>query len=207
MNISNKEYSALPLKIIITGAQCSGKYELAKQLQAYNTKEFKLGRLFSDRPENEQLNIQNSNIIDYLSTEDIKLSFENDALLFLSNFHNIYYEGITRIDFDKNNIFILSPEQMINIPSSIFLQYRILIIWLDGKKSNRKMRFIKENRNYDFLNQEDFDNDDIPTMVEYLRDKEYLYFLDEIPERIVPIIYLLWKEPQWINNFINAYNG
>lgn len=204
---SNKEYTTLPLKIIITGVHCTGKYELAKSIQSFNNKEFKIGRLFSDRPMCEQSLSYNYELLDYLSTEDIKLSFENNALLFLSNYHNSYYEGLTKQEFDKNNIFVLSPEQVINIPSILFNQYRILIIWLDAKYSARRQRYINEKRNYDFLTQENFDYEDSLPMIEFIREHESLYFLDEISERIVPIIYLLWKEPQWINTFVNSYKG
>lgn len=203
---TNKTYNSLPLKIIITGVHGSGKLELAQKICTSNAKEFKLGKLFTDRPSSEFSYTYNGQILDFMSTEDIKLSFENNALLFISNFHdNTYYEGITCQEFEKNNIFVLTPEHIINLPSTIFSLYRILFIWLDNKYSSRRTRYIEESRKYDFMERESFDMADSETMQTFLNNKEFLYFNNEIPERIIPIVYTLYRSPEYINKFVNGY--
>ena len=70
-----------------------------------------------------------------------------------------YYEGLSLYEFENNDVFVMSPDQLFSIsPSSI--KDDICFIWLDNTKKERLNRYYAEKRTYSFSNREDLETKD-----------------------------------------------
>lgn len=193
------------MKYIIVGLHCSGKQEVIDILKENN---IKCGSVFSNIPPQTK-NLYNT--YEYYDISEINKIFENNAYIFMQevqgNFNTSsfkYFEGLSKYEFDNNDVFCLSPDQVLNIvPCSI--KESICFIWLDNKKSNRKNRYINENREYNFNERESLEKRDINTFVKTLYSSDVLYFTDEEPERVAAIVYSIVKHPDLFEMYKKSF--
>lgn len=193
------------MKYIIVGLHCSGKQEVIDILKENN---IKCGSVFSNIPPQTK-NLYNT--YEYYDISEINKIFENNAYIFMQevqgNFNTSsfkYFEGLSKYEFDNNDVFCLSPDQVLNIvPCSI--KESICFIWLDNKKSNRKNRYINENREYNFNERESLEKRDINAFVKTLYSSDVLYFTDEEPERVAAIVYSIVKHPDLFEMYKKSF--
>ena len=138
------------MKYIITGLHSSGKQEVVDILEKLGVS---CGRLFSNidkaKPE-----IYNSFNFELYSDKDVSEIFENGAYIFIKDIQHYdnageYFEGLSKYEYDNNDVFVLSPDEIISVPNTI-LKDDICIIWMDGTVNVRKSRYLFEKRSYNF---------------------------------------------------------
>ena len=200
------------MKYFIVGLHASGKQEVVDIL---NKLDVKCGRLFSDI-ENTSPELYNSINYELFTQQDITDVFENNAYVFLqelqtpaTSFHsNRIYEGLSKYEFDQNDVFVLSPDQFVNIvPNSI--NEDICIVWLDNTKNNRISRFHTEKRQYVFNDREELERRDIDTFVKSIynfKNSQLIYFTNEEPCRVATIIYTLIQHPELLDIYVQNFN-
>ena len=111
------------MKFLIVGLHSSGKQEVLDILSEMG---IKCGRLFSNL-DNPSPEIYNSFNYDIYDMTDINEIFENNAYIFIheldksSNVNSYkYFEGLAKYEFDNNDVFVLSPDQLLHIsPNAI----------------------------------------------------------------------------------------
>lgn len=194
------------MKYFIVGLHASGKHEVINNLKKMG---IKCGSIFSNiEPANkatDSANVYGKNNYEYYDISEICKLFENNAYLFLHEIPGLlsfdstckYYEGLSAYEFDNNDVFVISPDQLLNIlPNSI--KEPICFVWMDAKQSTRKIRFYSENRNYNFNEREAIEKRDINLFIKTMygfNNSNVLYFNNEEPERVAAIIYSLIKHP------------
>lgn len=194
----------------------SGKHEVADILESNN---IRCGRLFTnlDKDNLSTSSIYNYNKYEYYSSHDVNDIFENNAYIFLQEFPftenliatvNKYYEGLSLYEFENNDVFVLSPDQLFAIsPTSI--KDDVTFIWMDCSKKERLGRYHNERRNYNFYNREDIELKDVSSFVKFLYgfDKSnVLYFTSEDPNRVAAIVYSAIKHPDLLPIYVDAFN-
>ena len=201
------------MKFIIIGMHASGKHEIANQLEEMG---MKYGKLFSSVPNiNDITNIYAKSHFEQYDVNDVTDVFENNAYIFIQGLQssaNInsfkFFEGLSKHTFDNNDVFVLSPDQLLNvIPSSI--SEEVCFIWMDGNNANRKNRYRAEKRNYDFNERESIEKQEIHSFVKFLYsfpNSKVLYFNNEAPNRVASIISSLIKYPDLIEVYENNFN-
>lgn len=200
------------MKYFIVGLHASGKQEVNDILKEHGVK---CGNIFTNLKKDEYnaKNIYNNNY-EYYDISEINKIFENNAYIFIHDIPGIfnvsafkYFEGLSKYEFDNNDVFVLSPDQVLNIvPSSI--KEPICFVWLDNKKSNRKSRYIQENRTYNFNEREAIEKHDINAFVKSLYNTPnscVLYFTDEEPDRVSAIIYSAIKHPDLLDIYKKTF--
>ena len=193
---------------------CSGKQEVADILENNG---ISCGRLFTNFDNTSESDIYNIFNYEQYTVKDINEIFENNAYIFMQefpsgNFINInaqkYYEGLSLYEFDNNDVFVMSPDQLFSIsPSSI--KDDICFIWLDNTKRERLNRYYAERRSYSCSYREDVESKDSNSFVKFLYGFEkgrVLYFTNEDPNRIAAVIYSLIKHPDLLPIYIDAFN-
>jgi hypothetical protein len=119
-----------------------------------------------------------------------------------------YYEGLSLYEFDNNEVFVMSPNQLFSVsPSSI--KEDVCFIWLDNTKKERLNRYYTEKRTYSFSNREAIESKDSNSFVKFLYgfDKsKVLYFTNEDPARVAAVIYSLIKYPDLLEMYTESYN-
>lgn len=199
------------MKFLIVGLHASGKQEV---LDALSEMDVKCGRLFSNI-DNPSPDIYNSFNYDIFTTNEVNEVFENNAYIFineLDKYSNVnsykYFEGLTKYEFDNNDVFILSPDQLLHIsPNSI--KDDICFIWMDNDKEDRLMRYRREKRSYNFHNREDIEKKDLDFFVKTLynfNNSSLIYFVREDPRRVATIVYSMIKHPDLIDTFVKNFN-
>lgn len=199
------------MKFLIVGLHSSGKQEIIDNLSEMG---INCGRLFSniDNPSPE---IYNSFNYDIFTTREIDEIFENNAYIFIneldraSNVNSYkYFEGLTKYEFDNNDVFVLSPDQLLHIsPSAI--KEDVCFIWIDSDKDGRINRYKKERRTYSFTGRESIEKNDLDHFVKILYNfpnSRLLYFIKEEPNRVATIIYSLIKHPDLMDVFVKNFN-
>jgi hypothetical protein len=204
------------MKYIIIGMHCSGKQEVADILENNG---IKCGRLFTNLDNLSTQSIYNSSNYEQYTSKDINEVFENNAYIFMQEFpfgNSIlpmvsafqYYEGLSLYEFDNNDVFVMSPDQLFAIsPASI--NDDITFIWMDNPKKERLNRFHAERRTYNFYDREDIESRDACSFVKFLYNfdkSNVLYFTSEEPNRVAAIIYSLIKHPDLVPIFTEAFN-
>lgn len=194
----------------------SGKHEVADILENNN---IRCGRLFTnlDKDNLSTSSIYNYNKYECYSSHDVNDIFENNAYIFLQEFPftenlvatvNKYYEGLSLYEFENNDVFVLSPDQLFAIsPTSI--KDDVTFIWMDCSKKERLSRYHNERRNYNFYNREDIELRDASSFVKFLYgfDKSnVLYFTSEDPNRVAAIVYSAIKHPDLLPIYVDAFN-
>lgn len=202
------------MKYIIIGMHCSGKQEVADILE---NKGIRCGRLFTNLENVSTPNIYNNTNYELYTTQDINSIFENNAYIFMHEFPfgeelNVsalkYYEGLSLYEFDNNEVFVMSPNQLFSVsPSSI--KEDVCFIWLDNTKKERLNRYYTEKRTYSFSNREAIESKDSNSFVKFLYgfDKsKVLYFTNEDPARVAAVVYSLIKYPDLLEMYTESYN-
>lgn len=199
------------MKFFIIGLHGSGKQEVADIL---NQNGIRCGKLFSniDEPHSE---IYNSFNYDLFTTSDINEIFENNAYIFINELDckshvnsYKYYEGLTKYEFDNNDVFVISPDQFLNIPQNT-INEQVCFIWMDNTKEDRLTRYKSEKRSYSFSSRESIEKRDIDAFVKTLynfNNSNILYFMREEPGRVAAIVYSLIKYPDLFNIYNEYYN-
>lgn len=202
------------MKYIIIGMHGSGKQEVADILENNG---IRCGRLFTNLDNPTASNIYNGSNYEQYSTKDINEIFENNAYVFLQEFPfgealtvnaNKYYEGLSLYEFEHNDVFVMSPDQLFAI-SPAAIKDDITFIWMDNPKKNRLNRYYTERRTYNFYNREEIELKDSSSFVKFLYgfDKSnVIYFTNEEPSRIAAIVYSAIKYPELLPMYIQAFN-
>lgn len=200
------------MKYIIVGLHSSGKQKVADILSSWGDR---CGKIFSNLPKPSDM-IYNSTNYESFESKDVYDIFENNAYIFLQEiytnslyFHvDKYYEGLSKYSFDNNDIFILSPDQLLNIPPNV-IKEDICFVWLDNTEQNRLNRYIDEDRKYNFAERDEYEKKDIGAFMKYMytfNKSAVIYFNNEEPSRIAAIIHSLLIHPDLYDIFIKNFN-
>lgn len=191
----------------------SGKQEVVDILENYG---IRCGRLFSNI-DNPTPNVYNSSNYELYTIKDINSIFENNAYIFIQELplgDNIgmtswkYYEGLSLYEFENNDVFVMSPDQLFSIsPTSI--KDDVCFIWMDNTKKERLNRYYTEKRSYSFADRDEIEMKDSNSFVKFLYgfDKSrVLYFTNEDPARVAAVIYSSIKHPELIGIYTESFN-
>ena len=204
------------MKYIIIGMHGSGKQEVADILENNN---IRCGRLFTNLDNPSASSVYNGSNYEQYTTKDINEIFENNAYIFLQEFpfgdnpcpvSSVCktYEGLSLYEFENNDVFVMSPDQLFVIsPTSI--KDDITFIWMDNTKKDRLNRYYAEKRTYNFYNREKIESKDSNSFVKFLYGFErskVLYFTSEDPARVEAIIYSVIKHPELLPIYTEAFN-
>ena len=202
------------MKYIIIGMHSSGKQEVADILENNGVK---CGRLFTNLDNPTTSDIYNGTNYEQYTTKDINSIFENNAYIFFHEFPfgddlNLsslkYYEGLSLYEFENNDVFVMSPDQLFSIsPSSV--KDNVCFVWLDNTKKERLNRYYVEKRTYSFSNREEIESKDSSSFVKLLYGFEksrVLYFTNEDPNRVAAIVYSAIKYPELLDIYTEAFN-
>ena len=193
---------------------CSGKQEVADILENNG---IKCGRLFTNLDNPSASNVYNGSNYEQYTLKDVNDTFENNAYIFMQEFPMgdlismsayRYYEGLSLYEFENNDVFVMSPDQLFAIsPASI--KEDITFVWLDNPKKERLNRYHTEHRSYNFYNREEIELKDANSFVKFLYSFEgsrVLYFTSEEPNRVAAIIYSLITHPDLLPIYTEAFN-
>lgn len=198
------------MKYFIVGLHASGKNEAIDILRDNGVK---CGNLFTNL-ESPNEKVYNYNRYDYYPRQDINTVFENDAYLFIQelNPHQYsdepYYEGISKYTFDENDVFVISPDQLIGINQNS-IKEPVCFVWMDSTKSQRISRYKEERRQYNFMERDEIEKRDIDSFVKTLysfKNSEVMYFYNEQPQRVATIIETVIKHPDTLESFVKNFN-
>jgi len=196
------------MKFFIVGLHGSGKQEVIDILEHQGVA---CGKLFSNI-EAPSDTVYGSYNYELFNSTDISEVFENNAYVFLRELkHDTekYYEGLSTYSVDNNDVFALSPDQLVAISPKLMPE-GICFVWLDNNKTNRITRYRDERRAYDFNEREELERQDISTFIKtmYAYDKNHvLYFMNEDPVRVAAIIYALVQHEDLLPAFANAFSN
>lgn len=195
------------MKFFVVGLHCSGKHEIRNILTDQN---IKCGSLFSDI-ECPVREVYHSDEYERFDSQDINEIFENGAYIFLRELKLggvKFYEGLSKYSFDNNDVFIISPDQLVSIPVAK-LPKDVCYVWVDNTKSNRYKRYCEDGCGYDFHEKEKMEMENIDTFIKILRENNsgILYFVNEEPARISAIIYALIQHPDLFDAFSQTFNS
>lgn len=200
------------MKYFVIGLHSSGKQEVLDILTKYG---IKCGKLFSNI-ENPSADIYNSFNYELFTNTDIMEMFENNAYVFIQELQNNtcvgsykYFEGLSTYSLDNNDVFALSPDQVLSIALNTINKEEICFIWLDNTKTNRKTRHHIEKRTYNFNERDNIERDGIQSFVKFiygLDNAHVLYFTNEEPCRIASIIYSLVKHQDLFEIYSKNFN-
>lgn len=188
------------MKYFIVGLHGSGKHEALNILESEG---IKCGKIFSNLPKPSPL-VYNSFNFEKYENQDINDIFENNAYFFIKELPldgviNIqdHFEGLSMHAFENNDVFVLSPDQVLAIPP-INIREDIVWVWMDNNNSNRKNRYFSEKRGYNFVERDKVESSDIQSFIKFIYNKDnnhIIYFNNEDPCRVATIIYSLIKHP------------
>lgn len=201
------------MKYFIVGLHASGKQEVLNILEKMGVK---CGHNFSniENPDDSTYNVKN---YEFYTNQDINDVFENNAYIFIQelplshmNFSSVYkyYEGLSKYSFDQNDVFVLSPDQLLAI-SPTTINEPICFVWLDNTKNNRSSRYHTEKRSYNYIERDNYERRDLGTFVKTLysfNNSSMLYFNDEDPARVATIIYNTIIHPDTLDVFVKNFN-
>ena len=194
------------MKYFIVGLHSNNKYNVIDYLEKLGVK---CGHLFSDLS-TPNSKIYNSYNYELYTTQEVNEIFENNAYIFLRT-RNVdskqFYEGLSKYEFDNNDVFVLSPDQILEISFNL-INEPICFVWLDGKREYRYNIYRDEHREYNFKEREELESSDFSTFINTLYDSNYklLYFNEEVPDRVGAVIYSLIQHPDLLDVYIKAFN-
>ena len=198
------------MKYFIVGMHSSGKQAIIDDLEKLG---INCGKIFSNI-EKPSLNTYNSYNYELYSTQDVNDVFENNAYVFIQEIPNYHsattkgYEGLSKYTLDNNDVFVLSPDQFVNIPPNA-IQEPVCVVWVDNTKNFRKTLYHTEKRSYNFNEREAIEKRDTNAFVKYLYNfngSKVIYFTDELPERISAIIYTLVTHPELYDLYVKNFS-
>ena len=196
------------MKYFIVGLHGSGKQEVVDILEHQGVA---CGKLFSNI-EAPSDTIYGSYNYELVSTADINEVFENNAYVFLRELKHgteKYYEGLSTYDVENNDVFVLSPDQLVSISPKLMPE-DVCFIWLDNTKANRYNRYRDERCSYNFNEREDLERQDLNTFIKnmYAYDKNHvLYFMNDDPVRIAAIVFALVQHEDLLPAFSQAFSS
>lgn len=208
------------MKYIIIGQQCSGKSHVIDFLRE---REIKCGLPFSNLqiPEDHDPSlIYNADRYEYYSTKDIMEVFENKAYIFIQELTSPYahpamgfkyMEGLSQWDWQQNQVFAMSPDQLLSMNTQALGQEEICFVWLDSTKSIRQARHHLEGRKYSFSERELIEKPYTNDLVKFIygfgeEGPKVLYFTNEEPERAGCIVYTLIQHPELLPIYTQYFN-
>lgn len=192
------------MKFFIVGLHSSGKSDIVDMLER---KGISCGHIFSDITTPKD-SIYNSYNYELYTTKDVNEVFENDAYLFVKECKTgdqKFYEGLSRHTFENNDVFVLSPDQLL-VTSFNNVDEDVCFVWVDNTKSNRYNKYLDDRKTYNFKQREVVETEDLSTFVRTIYTKPMLYFCNEDPARIASIIYTMVKYPELQEIFFENYN-
>lgn len=198
------------MKFFIVGLHSSGGHEIADILSQLG---IRCGKLFSNIEEPSEY-IYNSFKYEQYTDNDIRDVFENNAYVFIQELQSAspsnpyrFFEGLSKYEFDNNDVFVMSPDQILSIaPNNI--SGDICFVWLDNTKSNRVERYRSEKRSYDFNERDNIERDGIQSFAKHVystKNSHVLYFTNEEPPRVAAVIYGLIKHPDLLSVYESAF--
>lgn len=193
------------MKFFIVGLHSNGKSDIVDILER---KGISCGHIFSDITAPKD-NIYNSYNYELYTTKDVNEVFENDAYIFVKELKNgdqKFYEGLSRYTFENNDVFVLSPDQLL-AASFNNINEEICFVWIDNTRSNRYNKYLEDRKRYNFKDRELLESEDLSTFVKIIYTKPMLYFSNEDPSRIATILYTMVKFPETRQMFIDTYNS
>ena len=196
------------MKYFIVGLHGTGKQEVMDILEHQGVA---CGKLFSniESPSN---SIYGSYNYELYNTSDINEVFENNAYVFLRELKHgteKYYEGLSTYAVENNDVFVLSPDQLVAISPKLMPE-DVCFIWLDNTKANRYNRYRDERCTYDFNERETLERQDLNTFIKnmYSYDKNrVLYFMNDDPVRIAAIVFALVQHEDLLPAFSQAFSS
>ena len=198
------------MKFFNVGLRCSGKQEVLDILEKNGVR---CGKQFSNIEEPSP-NIYNSYNYELYSMCDINDIFENNAYIFINELENKYinsykyFEGLTRYEFDNNDVFTISPDQLLHISQSV-IKEDICFIWMDNNTTDRMNRYKREKREYGFIQKDNIEKRDIDSFSKTIynfNNSKVIYFTNEEPCRVATIVYTLIKHPDLVDIFVENFN-
>lgn len=191
------------MKYIITGLHSSGKLEAAQQLIVNG---IRVGKMFT----NVDSISYHKPLYEFFPTDEVNNIFENQAYVYFSEIENSIssnYEGLSIHEFDNNDVFVLSPNQLNSIPLKS-LPSDICFIWMDCNINNRISRFKQEKRQYDFKKREELERLDLSDFVDKLYNmpnSRIVYFSNEDPQRVAALVEIMVKYPETIKTITKYF--
>jgi hypothetical protein len=196
------------MKYFIVGLHSSGKQEVIDILEHQG---IACGKLFSNITAPSD-SIYGSYNYELYTTSDINEVFENNAYVFLRELKHEsqkYYEGLSRYAVENNQVFALSPDQLVSISPKLMPE-DVCFIWLDNTRFNRYTRYIDEKCTYNFNKREELERESLNVFIKnmYNYDKtKVMYFMNEDPTRVAAIVYALTQHEDLIPAFTQAFNS
>jgi hypothetical protein len=188
-------------KFIIVGFNGSGKMAVANTLRDMGVK---VGQTF--RSTDTVGNQYSLSTIVY-DVKELNNLFENQAYLFIKesvNKANRYYEGISFYEYQTHDVFVMTPDQFNTVAR---FDDNVIFVWLDNNSAQRRSRHRMEKRKYDFIRQEQIEQEYIQDFTDRINDNAILYFNNEQPDRVAAIVYSAIKHPDLLDVYLNAFNG
>lgn len=202
------------MKYILIGMHSSGKQEVADILENAG---IACGKLFTNFDNPESVGLYNATNYEQYSNSDINAIFENNAYIFLQELQftnqmnlsaNKYYEGLSLYEFENNEVFVMSPDQLFSI-SPMSIKDDVCFIWMDNTKKDRLNKYYAEKRSYGFSARDEIESKDSSSFVKLLygfNNSNVLYFTNEDPMRVAAIVYSLIKYPDLLPIYIESFN-
>lgn len=187
-------------KFIIIGFNGSGKVATATKLSQLG---IGVGKIF--RTTETLGNIYSLSSVVY-DSQEINNIFDNQSYIFMkeSIYRGLrYYEGLSFYEYQNNDVFIMTPDQFNMVPK---FDDNVVFIWLDTNDSQRKFRYRKEKRKYDFASQEKQEKEYVHDFIDRINENKVIYFFNEEPDRVATIIYGMVKHPDLVDAFIENFN-
>ena len=145
----------------------------------------------------------------YYTNTEINSIFENKSYIFIkevTDYDIPFYTGLTKQEFDICDVFVLTPDQFIAVPS---FPEEVCIIWLDNNTLQRKQRYNSQKMIYDFKTRENLEKEDSEEYINKLYkspNSHLIYFENEEPSRVSAIIQALAKHEDLLPIFETHYN-
>lgn len=203
------------MKIFLVGCQATGKHEIANMLRREG---ISVGSIFTDMPSIDSSDKYGFDNYEILSKEEVKMTFECDATVFVSNVPytcDRFYEGLSLFEYNNNTVFILTPYQFNNISTKYIKpqtkdprdEHYPIVIWLDGTNHTRSSRHKNEGRLYNYVKQENYEQAAITEFIDYINTLDnVMYFNDEEVGRVKTIIKTLLTFPESSIDFLKNFN-
>lgn len=195
------------MKYFIVGLHGSGKREITDLLEKLGVK---CGKNFSDIDEPSE-KVYGSLDYELYTTKEVNELFENNAYIFLHRCEYdglSFYEGLTQYEFENNDVFVLSPDQLVDV-SFTNIKEPYCFIWIDDTRATRLNRHKYECRSYNFNKREEIESKNINYFINllYSSDVPVLYFNNEETNRIASIVYALIKHEDLLDIFSQTFNS
>ena len=192
------------MKYIITGLHSSGKLETVQQLISNG---IHVGHMFTnvEHPE------YHTDLYDVYQIDEINRIFENQAYVYFSEVENSIsnnYEGLSAHEFDNNDVFVMTPNQLNTLPMKS-LPSDVCFVWMDCNTNNRIARFKAEKRQYDFKRRDEIERLDLSDFIDKiynLPNSRIIYFSNEDPQRVAALIEIMVKYPETARTITKYFN-